>query len=301
MHEAILKEALSGNMKALARCISFIENEVEGYEKMLEHLPVSNVPVTGITGPPGAGKSTLTDQLINLLIQDNKRVAVLCIDPSSAFHHGAILGDRIRMSRWYDNKNVFIRSLAGKGALGGLSPKVIEITDLLKSSAFDHVIIETIGVGQNEIEIAGLADTTVVVLVPEGGDEIQTMKAGLMEIADIFVVNKGDRSGADTFVKYLRNMLAPAFSSRQQEVQVIKTSATKNEGIQALYEALQKNHLQFNSVQNKVRLYAEKAYLLISKSKMKDIDIVDLQRDISASMQQENFNLYSYLKKFKPA
>ena len=299
MHTAILKEALGGNTKALARCISFIENEVTGYEKLLETLTVSTVPVTGITGPPGAGKSTLTDQLIELLIADNKRVAVLCIDPTSAFHKGAILGDRIRMSRWYDNKNVFIRSLAGKGSLGGLSPKVIEITDLLKAAAFDHVIIETIGVGQNEIEIAGLADTTVVVLVPEGGDEIQTMKAGLMEIADIFVVNKCDRSGADTFVKYLRNMLAPAFSAKQQEVPVIKTAASKNEGIAALYEAIKLHNGLQHSLQNKVRLYAQKAYLLITKIRMKDIDIDDLQKEISVKMQEENFNLYSYLKNFK--
>lgn len=299
MHEEILKEALNGNTKALARCISLIENEAEGYEKLLETLPVSTVPVTGITGPPGAGKSTLTDQLIHLLIEDNKRVAVLCIDPSSAFHKGAILGDRIRMSRWYNNKNVFIRSLAGKGSLGGLSPKVIEITDLLKAAAFDHVIIETIGVGQNEIEIAGLADTTVVVLVPEGGDEIQTMKAGLMEIADIFVVNKSDRSGADTFVKNLRSMLAPAFSFKQHEVPVIKTAASKNEGIVALYEAIKLNSsLQF-SLQNRVRLYAQKAYLLITKNRMKDIDINDLQKDITVKMQEEKFNLYSYLKNFK--
>ena len=299
MHKAILKEALSGNTKALARCISLIENEVEGYEAMLETLPISTVPVTGITGPPGAGKSTLTDQLIHLLLEDGKRVAVLCIDPSSAFHKGAILGDRIRMSRWYDNKNVFIRSLAGKGSLGGLSPKVIEITDLLKAAAFDHVIIETIGVGQNEIEIAGLADTTVVVLVPEGGDEIQTMKAGLMEIADIFVVNKCDRNGADTFVKYLRNMLAPAFSSKEREVQVFKTSASKNEGVDALYEAIKISNSLQHSLQSKVRLYAEKAYLLITKMRMKDIDVNDLQNEIALAMQTDNFNLYSYLNKFK--
>ena len=296
MHTAILKEALSGNIKALARCISFIENEVEGYENLLETLPVSTVPVIGITGPPGAGKSTLTDQLIQLLIDDNKRVAVLCIDPSSAFHHGAILGDRIRMSRWYDNKNVYIRSLAGKGALGGLSPKVIEITDLLKAAAFDHVIIETIGVGQNEIEIAGLADTTVVVLVPEGGDEIQTMKAGLMEIADIFVVNKCDRSGADTFVKYLRNMLAPAFSSKQDEVPVIKTSATKNEGIEDLYNAIQKNILNPGNQNKKLQLIASRIYAIIQKHRMQDVDINLIKKDIELA---KSFNIYRYSQKFK--
>ena len=135
--------------------------------------------------------------------------------------------------------------------------------------------------------------------LPEGGDEIQTMKAGLMEIADIFVVNKCDRSGADTFVKYLRNMLAPAFSSKQQEVPVLKTAASKNEGIEALYDAIKLNNGLQNSLQNKVRLYAQKVFLLITKIRMKDIDIDDLQKDITVKMEEEKFNLYSYLKNFK--
>ncbi len=186
----LLKQIQDGNIKALARCISLVENEYPGYEAMLQSLSASNTKIIGITGPPGAGKSTLVDSLIGLLVNAGKKVAVLCVDPSSPFNLGALLGDRIRMSDWYTNPNVFIRSLATRGSMGGLHPKIIEITDLLKAFQFDHIIVETVGVGQSEIEIAGLADVTVVVVVPEAGDEVQTMKAGLMEIADIFVVNK---------------------------------------------------------------------------------------------------------------
>jgi LAO/AO transport system kinase len=127
--------------------------------------------------------------LIGQFVNRNKKVAVICVDPSSPFNMGALLGDRIRMSSWYTHPNVFIRSLATRGSLGGLHPRIIEITDLIRAADFDYIIVETVGVGQSEVEIAGLADVTTVVLVPEGGDEVQTMKAGLMEIADIFVVN----------------------------------------------------------------------------------------------------------------
>lgn len=298
-YAAILDAALGGDNKALARCISLIENEAEGYEKMLEILPSSHTPIIGITGPPGAGKSTITDQLIQLLISENHKVAVLCIDPSSPFHKGALLGDRIRMSRWYNNPNVFIRSLAGKGSMGGLSPKVIEISDLLKASGFNYVLIETIGVGQNEIEIASLADTTIVVLVPEAGDEIQTMKAGLMEVADIFVVNKCDRSGADIFVKNLKGMLAPAFSAKTEEIQVIKTAASKNEGIQELYDAIKKNIAAQNFNDKKSKLYAEKLYLLLVKSRMKDVDVQKLEAEIGELIKMKEFNFYKFLKTYE--
>ena len=169
-----------GDYKTLSRSISLIENESPGYEDLLMQLKPSSAKIIGITGAPGAGKSSLTDSLIGEMIRDKKKVGVLCVDPSSPFNKGALLGDRIRMSEWYNHPDVFIRSLASRGSLGGLHPKIIEIADLMKSSGFDYIIIETVGVGQSEVDIAGLADITVVMLVPEGGDVIQTMKAGLM-------------------------------------------------------------------------------------------------------------------------
>src|SRR5262249_28643580 len=147
------------------------------------------------------------------------------------FNMGALLGDRIRMSAWYQDPHVYIRSLSTRGSLGGLNPKVVEITDLLKLAAFDYIIVETVGVGQSEIEIAGLADMTVVVLVPEAGDEIQTMKAGLMEIADVFVVNKADRPGADLFTRNLRTLLANHVTANAEVVPVIPTVAAVRQGV----------------------------------------------------------------------
>ena len=280
-----------GNYKALARVISLVENEVEGYEQLLSELPLPNVPVIGITGPPGAGKSTITDALIQEITEAGKTVGVLCVDPSSPFNYGALLGDRIRMSEWYTHPSVFIRSLATRGSLGGLHPMIIEITDLMKAANFDYIIVETVGVGQSEVEIAGLADATIVVVVPEAGDEIQTMKAGLMEIADIFVVNKADRPNADTFIKNLRMMWAPAFKSHEA-IDILKTVATEKKGITELFASIRKKIQQLHVSDKKYFLLAEKAYYLIQKRRMKDVSKQQLFDEIKRNAVT---NLYSFL------
>ncbi|MEI9933487.1 MAG: methylmalonyl Co-A mutase-associated GTPase MeaB [Ferruginibacter sp.] len=289
----------SGDTKILARSISLIENGANDFENLLANLPPSSVPVIGITGPPGAGKSTLTDALIESIVNENKKVGVLCIDPSSPFNMGALLGDRIRMNRWHDNKNVFIRSLASRGSLGGLHPKIIEITDILKASFFDYIIIETVGIGQSEIEIAGLADITLVVLVPEAGDEIQSMKSGLMEIADMFVVNKSDRPGADEFVKNLRLMLAPAFHKSDIPVPVLKVSALQKEGIDDLFLTIKSILLQQSLNDKHILLLTEKAYYLIQQKRMHDINKSKLREEIEKLSTTGNFNLYSFVNDFK--
>ncbi|MCY7292187.1 MAG: methylmalonyl Co-A mutase-associated GTPase MeaB [Ferruginibacter sp.] len=296
MWNKYLQQIKDGNTKALARCISLIENETSGYDDFLRSLTVSQTPIVGITGPPGAGKSTLVDALIGFYIAQKKRVAVLCVDPSSPFNLGALLGDRIRMSDWYNNPNVFIRSLATRGSLGGLHPKIIEISDVLKVAGFDYIIIETVGVGQSEIEIAGLADVTIVTIVPEAGDEIQTMKAGMMEIADLFVVNKADRPGADTFVKNLRLMLAPAFTNHAKEIDIVKTTASKKEGIEPLSIAIEKVLKNTDGNQRKLWLLSEKAFYLIQKERMRDVNKAALKKQIEDA--GTNFNIYSFVKKY---
>jgi LAO/AO transport system kinase len=296
MWDELLQNIIQGDFKALARSISLVENSIPGYENFLQALPTPGTTVIGITGPPGAGKSTLTDALVSAYVNDGKKVGIICVDPSSPFNLGALLGDRIRMSDWYNHPSVFIRSLASRGAMGGLHPKIIEVTDIMKAAGFDIIIIETVGVGQSEIEIAGLADTTVVVLVPEAGDEVQTMKSGLMEIADIFVVNKADRPGADTFVKNLRQMLAPAFATHTGEIAVLKTVASQKEGIAELIQKIEM-HSPGKNKERSSWLLAEKAYHLLRNKRMLDIKKETIKEEIDK--EGTAFNLYRFVEKFK--
>jgi len=292
----LLQNIIDGDFKTLARVISKTENG--DCDDLLKLLPSSSKKIIGITGPPGAGKSTLVDCLIAEYIQQQKKVGVICVDPSSAFTHGALLGDRIRMNTWFNHPNVYIRSLATRGSMGGLHPSIIEITDVMKTSPLDKIIIETVGVGQTETEVASLADTTVVVLVPEGGDEIQTMKAGLMEIADVFVVNKSDRPGADKFVKDLRMMLAPAFQLKQNEIPIVKTVATEKKGIDDLMQKINW-HEGLNELNDKkIKLLAEKAYRLIEQKRMHGINKSLLAEEINKNYKNPEFNLYRFIEQY---
>jgi LAO/AO transport system kinase len=285
------------DFKSLARSISLIENEAPGYQDLLLRLKPSSAKIIGITGAPGAGKSSLADALIGQMIADKKKVGVLCVDPSSPFNKGALLGDRIRMSEWYNHPDVFIRSLASKGSLGGLHPKIIEIADIMKSAGFDDVIIETVGVGQSEVDIAALADITIVMLVPEGGDIIQTMKAGLMEVADIFVINKFDRPGAQSFYNSLKQMLSPAFNKNADKIPILKTVASVKEGIKELYQKIEEWNFDDQSEQ-KINLLTEKIWALIQNEKMKEFDKGKLKAEIFKAVSKEDFNLYLFVKKY---
>ena len=233
-----LARALDGDRRALARCITWTEardaalSEPLGAMRVRRRTAPGCPHVLGVTGPPGAGKSTLVNGLVRALRASGQTVAVLAIDPSSPFSGGAILGDRIRMEEHTTDPGVYVRSLSSRGHLGGLSASTAEVVDLLDAAGFDTVVLETVGVGQSELTVMEVADTVVVVLTPESGDAIQAMKAGLMEIADVFVVNKADRPGADRWLRELEH--AVSVSDRAWRPAVLEVVATEGRGVDDL-------------------------------------------------------------------
>ncbi|MEY4314782.1 MAG: methylmalonyl Co-A mutase-associated GTPase MeaB, partial [Bacteroidota bacterium] len=260
----------NGHERAIARAISWVENQHPGSVELLEQLH-GTTPIIGITGPPGAGKSSLVNALALHWSAQNLKTAIVAVDPSSPFNLGSLLGDRLRMPGLFLDPKVYIRSVSARGSLGGLCTSIIEICDVLKHAQFDHIIVETVGVGQSEIEIAGIADTTIVVSVPESGDEVQTLKSGIMEIADIFVVNKSDRDGADAFANHLKKLAHYRMGDGTWESPVVKTIAMDGTGIQALSEAIHTHQTQGISNERKIQLLSDKAYRLIQRNRMRNI------------------------------
>lgn len=242
--KSLIDKLLKGDRRAIARAISFIESDNNLTSEYLKELynKIGNAYRIGITGPPGAGKSTITNQLTKLYRKQNKKVGIIAIDPTSPFTGGALLGDRVRMTDVGMDNGVFIRSMATRGSLGGLSKKAIDAADLLDASGFDIIILETVGVGQSELDIAQAADTTIVVLVPESGDSVQAMKAGLMEIADLFVLNKSDRPGSQQAFTALQSIIMlKNYNENSWIPQIIKTIASENIGIVDLLTEIEKH------------------------------------------------------------
>ncbi len=258
MLDNLAEKILNSEKTAIARGISLVENESKQAGELLKKLykNTGRAYLIGITGPPGAGKSTITNALTRLLRQKGNKIGVIAVDPTSPFTGGALLGDRIRMQESGTDNDVFIRSMATRGSLGGLSKKAKEACEILDASGKDFIIIETVGVGQSELDIAQTADTTIVVLVPESGDAVQTMKAGLMEIGDIFVINKSDRDGSEALGVALRTMLHLKMTKESdREVPVIKTVASRNKGIDELYDfiIMHKEYLEKKGMLEKKR------------------------------------------------
>jgi len=289
------KNITCNDFKSVARALTIVENDLEGADVLLKNLRFDkNAPIIGITGPPGAGKSTLVNSLISSLLINGQKVAVLAIDPTSPFNFGSLLGDRIRMAPHFNHPDVFIRSLATRGSLGGLSAKTIEMGDVLRSAGFDYIFIETVGVGQSEIEIAGLADITLLVLVPESGDEIQNIKSGLMEIADAFIVNKADRADADLFANNLKKIIK---QKKGDELPVFKTIASGGGGIKEVVSFILSSSHKKNS--RKEILLTEKAYKIIQQRRMADVDKKKLQHAIAKALSEPDFNLYRLISDFE--
>jgi LAO/AO transport system kinase len=262
--QPLVQSLRHGDTRALARAISTVENRSPGWAELLKALfpHTGRASIVGLTGPPGAGKSTLVDRLAKHYRKQNRTIGIIAVDPTSPYTGGAILGDRIRMQDHFSDPGMYIRSMATRGSLGGLARATADVATVLDASGRDLVMIETVGVGQDEIDIVRLADITVVILVPGMGDDVQSIKAGIMEIADIFVVNKSDHEGADRVEREIRGLQSLAIRSDHWTPPIVKTVASEGTGINELvaaiaeYQAyLQKGNL---ALQHKVENWQER-------------------------------------------
>ncbi len=303
MQKNFIENILNNDKRFISRAITKVESVYDDSTEILKelHKNTGNAYRIGITGPPGSGKSTLTNQLTKYYRSQSKKVAIIAVDPTSPFTGGSLLGDRVRMSEIGIDEGVFIRSMATRGSLGGLSKKAIDAADILDAAGYDIIIFETVGVGQSELDIARTADTTVVILVPESGDSIQAMKAGLMEIGNIFVVNKSDRPGADAAIQSLKTILMfREHDDNSWLPNILKSVASQNKGITDIAEEIDnhKSHMMKSDTfalnrKEKSKLRVKEIVEDIIKEKMWNVERTDKLNELVNCVVEGGCSPYS--------